>query len=79
MRFRRAIFVGVICVAMMAVAAPAWAQSPAQNAYDQFSQFNQSHSTLPFTGINVATIALIGAVLMGAGLAVRFHLRSRLD
>jgi hypothetical protein len=79
MRFRRAIVVGVLCVAMLAVAAPAWAQSPAQNAYGQFSQFNQSSSTLPFTGIDVGAVALVGLVLMGAGLAVRYRVRARID
>lgn len=79
MRLRTAIFLGVICAVVLAVAAPALAASPAQNAYSQFSQFNQSKSSLPFTGINVATIALIGVVLMGAGLAVRYRVRARLD
>jgi hypothetical protein len=79
MRFRRAIVFGAMCVAMFAIAAPAWAASPAQNAYGQFSQFNQSSSKLPFTGIDVGTIALVGVVLMGAGLAVRYRMRSRLD
>jgi hypothetical protein len=79
MKLRRAIFLGVICVAMFAVAAPAWAATPAQNAYNQFSQFNQSNSTLPFTGIDVGAVALIGALLIGAGLAVRYRMRARLD
>jgi hypothetical protein len=68
-----------MCVAMFAVAAPAWAATPAQSAYGQFSQFNQSGSKLPFTGINVVTIAIVGVVLMGAGLAVRYRMRARLD
>src|SRR5258707_540804 len=72
MRFRRAIFVGLICVAILALAAPAWAQSPAQNAYGQFSQFNHSSSTLPFTGIAVGAVAFAGT-----GTTLRFTATSR--
>jgi LPXTG-motif cell wall-anchored protein len=83
MRFvRRLIFLGAFAVLMLAMAAPALAENPAQNAYSQFSQFNassSSSSTLPFTGIDSGLVALVGLVLVGAGLVVRQRTRARLD
>jgi LPXTG-motif cell wall-anchored protein len=80
MRFKKSFFLGLTCLVMLAVAAPAWAEDPAQNAYDKFSQFNgTSSSTLPFTGINVGAVALIGLLLVAAGFVVRSRTRARLS
>jgi hypothetical protein len=80
MRFKKAIFLSLTCLVMLAVAAPAWAEDPAQNAYGKFSQFNgTSSSSLPFTGINVGAVALIGLLLVAAGFAVRHRTRTGLS
>ncbi len=79
MRFKKPIFLGLTCLLMLAVAAPAWADNPAQNAYDKFSQFNSSSSQLPFTGINVGAVALVGLLLVAAGFVVRSRTRTHLS
>lgn len=79
MRFKRTVFLGLTCLVMLAVAAPAWAEDPAQNAYNKFSQFHGSGSTLPFTGINVGAVAVIGLLLLAAGFVVRHRTRTRLS
>jgi hypothetical protein len=78
MRFKKPIFFGLTCLLMLAAASPALADNPAQNAYDKFSQFDGTNSTLPFTGINVGALAIIGVLLIAAGIAVRYRLRTRL-
>jgi hypothetical protein len=88
MRFRISTVVALLCGFVLAVAAPAWAQNPAQNAYapssvNELSEVQASStseaSTLPFTGIDVLGIAAVGVVLLGAGVVVRHQTRSRLD
>jgi hypothetical protein len=73
---------------MLAVTSTAWAQNPAQNAYgpssvNQLSQVESTSeneaSTLPFTGIDVGGVAIVGLVLLGVGVVVRYQSRSRLD
>lgn len=79
MKLRRSIplLAGIVTLAL-ACAAPALAQSPAQNAYsgvgaDQlFLATPQSTaSSLPFTGLDLAGVILAGLALAGAGLILR--------
>lgn len=79
MRFKKPVFLGLTCLVMLAVAAPAWAEDPAQNAYSKFSQNATSSSTLPFTGINVGAVVLVGLLLLAAGFVVRHRTRARLS
>jgi hypothetical protein len=68
-------FCGVMVV--LALPALALAQSPTQSVYggtgaNQVSQVTQSSQrTLPFTGINLAVVGAVGAVLLGTGFLLR--------
>jgi len=89
--FRR---VCVLLVAMLAVAIAAPAAALAQNIDPTDEQYgngvvgvaaggsdggSSGISSLPFTGLDVAAIAAIGAGLVGAGLLVRKAARTRDD
>ena len=67
------------CGLIVALALPALAlaQSPIQSVYggtgaNQISQVAQSsQNALPFTGINLAVVGAVGAVLVGTGFVLR--------
>jgi hypothetical protein len=81
MRIRKAAVLAFFCAIVLSCAAPAFAQTPAQSAYSgvgagSVSQTDgtlssESSSTLPFTGINVGAIAMLGFVLAGTGIVLR--------
>jgi len=70
---------GMLAVAACAVAAaqPAAAQSPTVSGYSangpsvQTKVDTRSHSSLPFTGVDVGLVVAAGVALSGAGLALR--------
>lgn len=71
----------VLSCAMLAFAAPAMADSPSTGTYSsvgatqvtraQTPSSNDVQNTLPFTGMNVSTLALIAVVLIGSGIVLR--------
>ena len=70
----------LICVAfVLALAMPAYAQTPTQDAYEGVAGVEQDSSgdgggsdgSLPFTGLELAVVALVGVGLLGTGIAVR--------
>lgn len=63
---------------MLTLAAPALASSLATSAYGGPPQVSQT-STLPFTGINVGLVALIGLVLVCAGFVLYRSARATSD
>lgn len=79
----------LVCVLfVLALAVPAYAQtSPTQDAYEGIAGVEQGggsgneaasdDGSLPFTGLELAFVALAGVSLLGAGYAVRraTHLR----
>jgi hypothetical protein len=79
----------LVCVVVaLALSVPAYAQSPTQDAYEGAAGLAQGGdsggqaggsdgSSLPFTGLELAVVALAGAALLGTGFAVRraTHLR----
>lgn len=79
----------LVCVLfVLALAVPAYAQSPTQDAYEGVAGVEQGgggsesasgggDGSLPFTGLELAFVALAGVGLLGAGFAVRraTHLR----
>jgi hypothetical protein len=80
----------LVCVLfVLALAVPVYAQSPTQDAYEGIAGVEQGgggsspsasgggDGSLPFTGLELAVVALAGAGLVGAGFAVRraTHLR----
>jgi hypothetical protein len=74
-----------VALASLAVAAPAFAQSATEDAYRGVAATQQfdnggtggtgatttSSDSLPFTGLELGLIALVGAGLLGAGFAIR--------
>jgi hypothetical protein len=69
----------LVCVAfVLALAMPAYAQSPTQDAYAGLAGVEQDSSggdaasggSLPFTGLELAVVALVGVGLLGTGIAV---------
>lgn len=72
--------VAVVCIAMLAFAAPALAD-PTENAYSgtgatQISSADNSEA-LPFTGINLTALGAIAVVLLGTGFVLRRTSRVR--
>jgi hypothetical protein len=74
-----------LATAMLAVAAPAVAQSPTQSAYsgtgaNQVSSLESTQttgaSTLPFTGLDVGAVSLVAIGLLGTGFALRRRTKS---
>jgi hypothetical protein len=73
MKAARTTTVAIVCAFMLALA-PAAMASPATTAYAGVCSTPSlcgSHSSLPFTGINVFEVAAMGLVLVGAGFVVR--------
>jgi hypothetical protein len=74
MRLIKTMMVALVCAVVLAMAAPAFAEtSPAETAYggEGGTQVVQTTESLPFTGINVGVIVGLGVVLLGAGIVVR--------
>ena len=75
----------VCAVAILALAAPAFAQT--EDAYNGLADAQQgggsptvtsdSGSSLPFTGLELGLVAAMGLGLLGAGVAVRYAVRGR--
>ena len=70
----------LVCVAfVLALAMPAYAQTPTQDAYAGLAGVEQddggndaaTDGSLPFTGLELAVVALVGVGLLGTGFAVR--------
>ncbi len=70
----------LVCVAfVLALAMPAYAQTPTQDAYAGIAGVEQddggnaaaADGSLPFTGLELAVVALVGVGLLGTGIAVR--------
>jgi hypothetical protein len=77
-----------VCVLLIAMLAVALAQSPTDEQYGNgvvgvaaggSDGGSSGISSLPFTGLDVAAIAAIGAGLVGAGLLVRKAAHTRED
>jgi hypothetical protein len=78
----------VCIVVVLALAAPAFAGTPTEDAYNGLAGAQQggggdvagtsdSGGSLPFTGLQIALIAGAGAGLLGAGVAMRRASRFR--
>jgi hypothetical protein len=76
-----------LATAMLAVAAPALAQSPTQGAYsgtganqvsslDSTSTTTTSASTLPFTGLDLGAVSAVGIAMLGTGFLLRRRAKS---
>ena len=77
MQIRLASLLAVV-VLMLALAAPAVAQTSSQDGYNDTAGLVQTQtggggggSSLPFTGLDALLIAGAGALLVGAGLGMR--------
>jgi hypothetical protein len=83
MRVVRSLTALLVCAFVLALAAPALAQSPAEQAYGGVCGSQQTacepDGTLPFTGINAGVVGVLGVVLLGAGFAVRKGIRTRTE
>ncbi len=78
MKIRMIVLVGV-CALMLLLPVAASADTPSESAYSGqgAEQVNASQTgSLPFTGINVATVGGIAVVLLGSGLLLRRNTRS---
>lgn len=84
---RKLLVIGLCSILLGVAAAPAMANSsPSQGTYggtaaNQLSQVQNVSSTttsgsLPFTGMNVAALAVIAVALLGSGFALRMRARS---
>ena len=79
MRPRGIVVALVICVALLATAPAALAQSATQDAYCQGCSALQHHSSgkqIPFTGLDIALVVAAGGALLAAGFGVRRLSRS---
>lgn len=72
------IFVALLCGVFLAYATPALANSPTQSTYggpgaNQVSKLPATSAarTLPFTGIDLSALSLVGVGLLGAGVVLR--------
>ena len=86
MRFKLSLLVALACAAVLALAGPAAAQNPTQNAYEPSTctactatTSGTGSGTLPFTGIDVGLLAVVGVSLAGVGLVMRRRLGSHTD
>lgn len=83
LRVKMVVLAGM-CTAMLAFAAPAFAASPAQNAYggqgaEQNARTIQKGQSaqLPFTGLNAGLLTAVGFALLGGGLVIRRTVRTQ--
>jgi hypothetical protein len=84
---RRAVaIVLVVMLALVSVAAPAAAQGPTARGYDESRVLGEIQNesgtppstttkSLPFTGLDLGIVALMGAGLLGTGLVLRRNAR----
>lgn len=77
---RRSVVILTVGAVALAIAASAWAGTPSvykgkagnvQSKLGAGPSPTSSSSQLPFTGLNLATFAIVGFALIGAGVAVR--------
>lgn len=84
---RKVVIIGLCSILLGVAAAPALANSsPSQGTYggtaaSQLSQVQSvssttSAGTLPFTGLNVAVVAVVAVALVGSGFVLRMRTRS---
>jgi hypothetical protein len=74
MRPRGIVVALVICVALLAAAPAAFAQSATQDAYCDGCSALQHHASgkqIPFTGLDIALVVAAGGALLAAGFGVR--------
>ena len=79
MRPRGIVAALVICVALLATAPAALAQSATQDAYCVGCSALQKHEPgkqIPFTGLDIALVVAAGGALLAAGFGVRRLSRS---
>ncbi len=86
-RMRRITSLLICMLFVLALAVPAFGQSPTRDAYQGLAGAGQGGSggetvsadggSLPFTGLELSLIALAGVGLLGAGIAVRRATRLR--
>jgi multisubunit Na+/H+ antiporter MnhB subunit len=82
MRLKLSVLLAVVCAVALALAGPAAAQNPSENAYAPSTCTactGTSSGTLPFTGIDVGLLAVVGVSLAGVGLVMRRRIGSRTD
>ncbi len=92
MHLKRLAFLLAVVFASLALTAPAFAQTATEDAYDSVvgaqefgggggsdnaAQAADSSGSLPFTGLELGVIALMGAGLLGTGVAIRRVSRTR--
>jgi hypothetical protein len=75
MRPRGIVVALITCVALLATAPAALAQSISQDAYcvgcATFERHEPGKSSLPFTGMDIALVVAAGGALLAAGFGVR--------
>jgi hypothetical protein len=91
MNRRAIVMMLVVALALIAAATPALAQTPTSGGYDESRVLGEiqntpapSHppkggSSLPFTGLDLGIVALMGAGLLGTGLVIRRSASSRTE
>lgn len=75
MRFSRSLSFVLVSVVALALAAPALAASPGQDAYGGTGASQVTAGSLPFTGLNLLTLIAVAAALIGTGFVVRRSVR----
>jgi hypothetical protein len=70
-----ALFAVASLIAMLLVAAPAGAQTSAEQGYSTSARIEQTvdpkNNKLPFTGLDVVAVLAVGGALLAVGLGVR--------
>jgi hypothetical protein len=89
MNRRAIVMMLVLALAMISMATPALAQTSTARGYDESQVLGElenppppntppkSTSSLPFTGLDLAVVVLMGAGLLGTGLVIRRNVSSR--
>jgi hypothetical protein len=75
MKLTRSLGLALVFVVALAFAAPAVAASPGQDAYGGTGASQVTAGSLPFTGMNLVTLVVVGAVLLGTGIVIRHSVR----
>jgi hypothetical protein len=91
MNRRAVVILLVFALTLMSVAGPALAQSPTASGYDESQVLGELENTppdkpppstnnsLPFTGLDVAVLVLMGVGLVGTGFVIRRNVSSRTE
>ncbi len=90
MNRRAVVMLLVVAMAFMAMTAPALAQTPTASAYDESQVLGElenppdkpppsTDNSLPFTGLDVAVLVLMGVGLVGTGFVIRRNVSSRTE